>query len=337
VSTDAIAAERRPGRPAGPAIGSSVRPPARPSVYDGLKQAVAHLQRWSNHHDRYRFENRAGGRTTLVLVLAGYKRPLWPYVFPRLSRGLPDGADVCVVSPGRDDSDLSELAARHGWSYLATRTNDVCLAQNIGLRLHPAAVLIVKMDEDMFVTARTVADCLAYYRHLEDGGIVRPGAVAPMINVNGVCTRHLLRRLDLLPAFEAAFGIAPVATTGTPATTDAAAARWLWSRTAPLEDTLAKLAGESEPSLMAPVQFSIGLVVFARSFWEAIGSFPVRRHQLLTGRTTLGADEEHFCRMAMAQARPVVICQHALAGHFAFGPQYAGMLDLLAEHPDYFT
>ena len=324
-------------RRSAPPQGTHLSWSGRHSVYDRLKQAAERLKRWSNHYDAYRFDARSKGRGLLVLVLAGYKRPLWPYVFPRLSRAIPKDADVCVLTSGLHSPELASLCASHGWSYLATRTNDVCLSQNIGVRLHPEANLIVKVDEDMFVTERTLTDCVAYYRHLETAGVVRPGAVAPMINVNGFCYRHLLKRLGLLDAFEAQFSTARIATTSTPATDEAAAAHWLWARTAPLEQTVSQLVGDPEPSLMAPLQFSIGLVVFSRVFWEMIGHLPVRRHLLLMGRPTLGADEEHICRMAMFHARPLVICQHALAGHFAFGRQYDGMLNVLTAHPEYFS
>jgi hypothetical protein len=145
-----------------------------------------------------------------------------------------------------------------------------------------------------------------------------------------------LKQLGLLEEFEAKFGVARITTLGAPLTDSAEAARWMWEKTAPLEKTVLKLKRTAEPELMAPVQFSIGLIVMERAFWEEIGFYPVRRHMLMMKKSTLGADEEYLCRMATFHARPVVICQHALAGHFSFGRQYAGMLDLLTEHPEYF-
>jgi len=305
-------------------------------VYNSGKKIFKDWQRQSNLSDGHRFINRSQGAETLVIVLAGYKQPLWPFVFPRLQRAMPSNVDVCIMSAGKFDDELDQLCTRNNWSYLGTVTNDVSLVQNVAINLHPKARKIVKIDEDMFLTVNTISDCIAYYDEVKAGGIADPAFVAPMININGVCYRPLLKRLGLLEEFEKTFGIGRISTLGVPVTDDAAAARWVWERTAPLENTVAKLQRSAEPSLMAPVQFSIGMIVMERSFWETFDYFPVKRHMLAMKKSTLGADEEYLCRMATFHARPVVICEHALAGHFSFGRQYAGMLELLAARPDYF-
>jgi len=305
-------------------------------AYYNAKGLVTATQRKSNLSDRYKFESRSRNLDTAVIILAGYKQPLWPLVFPRLKAAMPADADICVMSAGKYDSALSALCAQNGWSYLGTHTNDVALVQNIAISLHPAATLIVKIDEDMFVTKDTVTLCIDYYKKLKADGIVNPALVTPMINVNGVTYRPLLKHLGLLEEYEARFGPARIATLGSRATDDPIAAQWIWERTAPLEQIAATLTPSSE-LLMAPVQFSIGLIVFEREFWEAIGLLPVKRHMLAMKQSTLGVDEDHLCRLATSQSRPVVICQHAIAGHFSFGRQYSGMLGFLGEHPEYFA
>ena len=306
------------------------------SLYNGVKSTYKNQVRKSNLSDKYRFIDRSAKTQTVVIILAGYKQPLWPFVFPKLARAMPEGVDVCVMSAGKYDAELEEICARNKWSYLGTATNDVSLVQNVAISLHPEARTIVKIDEDMFLTDATIKDCLAYYTEVKASGIADPAFVAPMININGVCYRPLLQRLGLLEEFEAKFGVARISTLGVPVTDDAEAARWMWSKTAPLEETVQKLKRSALPGLMAPVQFSIGLIVMERAFWEMIDCFPVKRHMLAMKKSTLGADEEYLCRMATFHARPVVVCEHALAGHFSFGRQYAGMLDLLTEHPEYF-
>ncbi|CAL4869823.1 hypothetical protein MMA231_04115 (plasmid) [Asticcacaulis sp. MM231] len=305
-------------------------------IYGSAKKVFKDRERQSNLRDTYKFVDRKKDSDTVVIVLAGYKQPLYPFVFPRLHAAMPEGVDVCVMSAGKHDPDLEDLCQRHSWSYLATSTNDVSLVQNVATSLHPKATQIVKIDEDMFVTRDTIRDCIAYYAEVKASGIANPAFVAPMININGVCYRPLLKQLGLLEEFEAKFGVARITTLGAPLTDSAEAARWMWEKTAPLEKTVQRLKHTAEPELMAPVQFSIGMIVMERAFWEEIGFYPVRRHMLMMKKSTLGADEEYLCRMATFHARPVVICQHALAGHFSFGRQYAGMLDLLTEHPEYF-
>lgn len=304
--------------------------------YETGKSIVKAQQRKSNCSDKYRFVDRRNNASTVAIILAGYKQPLWPFVFARLKRGLPSDIDVCVMSAGRDDPALDEICAANGWSYLATRTNDVSLVQNVAIVLHPAADLIVKIDEDMFVTEKTIIDTIDYHGEVKRSGIANPAFVAPTINVNGVCYRPLLEKLGLLEEFESRFGVARVACIGVPITDDPEAARWMWEKTAPLEVTVEKLPRTSRIDFMAPVQFSIGLIVIERTFWEQIGLHPVKRHMLALKKSTLGADEEYLCRMAMFHSRPIVVCPHALAGHFSFGRQYAGMLSLLSSHPEYF-
>ena len=102
-------------------------------LYDGMKQFSVGRQRKSNLRDAYQFKDRKRGSSTLVIVLAGYKQPLWPHVFPRLESAMPEGVDVCIMSAGKFDAQLDQLCEKNGWSYLATKTNDVSLVQNVAI------------------------------------------------------------------------------------------------------------------------------------------------------------------------------------------------------------
>lgn len=268
-------------------------------------------------------------------MLAGYKPDLWPFVIPRFRAALAD-SDVCLVSPGKHSAAIAELCRREGWSYLATSTNDVSLAQNVCYHLHDRARMIVKLDEDMFLLPDTITALLAEYRAIKSEGMFDPGFVAPMIPLNGFCYRHLLEMLGLLDGYERNFGTARIATAGLAIQQDPAAARWLWERTAPLAHTAATLASLERKRLPCPIQFSIGLIAFERSFWEQIGYLPVHRRRLLTGISTLGGDEAFICCRALEMSRPAIITTVALAGHFSFGPQYAGLKSLLDARPDLF-
>jgi hypothetical protein len=291
---------------------------------------------YSRLHDRVSFDDRRTDAPVLVCMLAGYKPDLWRFVMPRFRAALPD-ADICIVSPGLHHDGLADLCRRERWSYLSTVTNDVALAQNVCYRLHNAAEMIVKLDEDMFLLPDTITGLLAAYRDIKAQGIVDPGFVAPMIPLNGFCYRYLLEMLGLLDDYEAAFGRAQLATSGLAVHNDLAAARWIWERTAPLEATAARLNSLERRVLLCPIQFSIGLIAFERQFWEQIGSFAVHRHRLLAGLGTLGGDEAYLCARAVEMSRPAVVTTAALAGHFSFGPQYAGLKALLDERPELFS
>lgn len=317
-------------------IGRGAGPSAVEHVYGALKRGFGSLGIYSRLHDRVVFDDRRQRAPVLVCVLAGYKPDLWPFIFPRLRRALPD-ADVCLVSPGRRLEDLVATCRENGWSYLSTATNDVALAQNVCYRLHDDAIMIVKIDEDMFLLDDTIATLLDEYRDIKRDGAVDPGFVAPMIPLNGFCYRTLLGMLGLLDQYEQRFGKARMATSGTALQTDPAAARWIWEHTAPLGVTAARLAAMDVRRLFCPIQFSIGLIAFERRFWELIRYLPVYRRRLLTGQSTLGGDEAYLCAKAVETSRPGVVTTAALAGHFSFGPQYAGMRSLLQSHSRLFV
>jgi hypothetical protein len=313
--------------------------PRRPMLswaYGKVKDAAAAADAYSRLHDRFRFDDRRTGAPVLVCMLAGYKPELWPFVMPRFRAALP-AADVCLVSPGLRCAPLAELCRREGWSYLSTATNDVALAQNVCYRLHDAAEMIVKLDEDMFLLADTISGLLAEYHRIKAEGAVDPGFVAPMIPLNGFCYRYLLEMLGLLDEYEAAFGPARLATSGLPIHTDPDAARWIWERTNPLALTAARLAQHERRRLLCPIQFSIGAIAFERRFWQRIGYLAVYRHRLLMGISTLGGDEAYLCARALEASRPAVVTTAALAGHFSFGPQYAGLKALLDRRPELFS
>jgi hypothetical protein len=305
-------------------------------AYGLLKGSAYAAQNFSKLNDRVTFEDRRTGASTMVAVLVGYKKELWPLVFPRLKAALP-GADVCLVSPGLRNVELSDLCRREGWSYLGTATNDVSLAQNVCFRLHDRAEMIIKLDEDMFVLPSTISDLLAEYKRIKIEGRVDPGFVAPMIPLNGFCYRPLLEMLGLLEEYEAQFGTARLATSGLPLHSSPLAARWIWERTAPLEGLAARLQAMEPRELLSPIQFSIGLIAFERTFWEQMGYFTVHRHKLLAKMNTLGADEACLCAAAMVSSRPIVVTTATVAGHFSFGPQYAAMSALLRSNPELFA
>lgn len=285
---------------------------------------------------RHEFVDRRRRATTAVIILAGYKQPLWPSVFPRLEKNIPPDTDVCLMSAGKDDPELRRLAATNEWSYLSTSLNDVSLIQNLAISRHPEAETVVKIDEDVLLPDRTIADLIEFHDRVKSAGIVNPAFTAPMLNINGFCYRELLEVLGLLDDFERTFGPARIATRGVAATESVEAARWIWERTGPIDRT-ASVLREQEPRIrMSSIQFSIGLIVFDRSFWNDIGCLPVFRRRHAIGESTLGADEEHLCGQAVATGRPMVVAPHIFAGHFSFGRQYDGVLDLLRRQPDLF-
>lgn len=322
-----------------PAGDARLTPPrdahAAASIYGGLTKWARRIRGRLNISDHFQFDDQRRGRGTLVCMLTGSKPELWPYVMPRFKAALPE-SDICLVSPGLRSQCLADLCGREGWSYLSTATRDASLAQNVCYRLHDGAELIVKLDEDMFLLPDSISALVEQYRVIKADGVVDPGFVAPTIPLNGFCYRHFLDAMGLLDEYEARFGRARIAASGLPIHGDPSAACWIWERTAPLEEAAARMASNRRLTLLCPIQFSTGMIVFEREFWEMIGRYPVLRRRLVFGISTEDADEAHLCASAVNASRPGVVTTAAVAAHFAFAPQYAAMRSLLRARPELF-
>jgi hypothetical protein len=109
----------------------SLRRAITSQAYGAVKRAARAAASCSKFYDRVTFDDRRTECSVLVAVLAGYKQDLWSLVMPSLKTAVAalDGADIYIVSPGKTDQALADLCRSEGWSYLATATNDVSLAQ----------------------------------------------------------------------------------------------------------------------------------------------------------------------------------------------------------------
>lgn len=279
-----------------------------------------------------RFVDRQSGAETLIIVVAGYRPKLWPYIFPRLAQFLPADADVCLTSPGLDPPEIRMMAERYGWSYLTTPDNRMARAQNHTIRRHPNAQWIVKLDEDIFVTDGFFAQLRGGFERVLEDGRFEPGFVAPLLNVNGHAYTVLLRLLELEEAYRARFGELKSACMGIPAYADPEAAQWLWENTTPLDATAERLRKLPFAYSAIPHRFSIGAMGIERSFWQEMGGF---RAALLEGH--IGHDEKILCEYCTDRSRPGVLIHTAFAGHFAFYTQVEAMERMLAERPEVFT
>lgn len=268
-----------------------------------------------------------GGRKDakrLLVIVAGYKVHLWELTLARIARFAPEDLDVCVVTPGARSARLLQLAEQNGWSYLVTKANKLALAQNLAIREHPAAAWIYKLDEDIFISEGYFEKLLEGYLRIRESGHYDPGFCAPLINVNGHSYRTLLRMLDLEEEYQAAFEELKCACMGVRAHWDPNAARWLWERSLPFDEVARLLASRPFDYSVVPHRFSIGAILLEREFWESIGGF---RTALVEGR--LGIEEEDLCCQCMARSRVIGVIHNVFAGHFAFGPQEAGMRSFL--------
>lgn len=271
----------------------------------------------------------------LLMVLAGYKDALWEKVFMRLGKYINDEFDACIVSSGVYNDKLDNIAKAANWSYLYTSINNLCHAQNECIELHPNAKFIFKMDEDIFVTDGAFEKMLNCITASEITSGYIPSCVVPNINVNCVTYRRLLEKSNLLEEFKNKFTSAPI-TDGLHhnkwVLEDPEVAKFMWDNididdVSLLEDSYS----------VCPVRFSIGLILFSRSTWEAWGKFPVELEaEVEYKRIGLGSDEKRICEWSMMKSHPIIITNDVLVGHLSYGPQTKEMMEYFKSNQDRF-
>ena len=282
------------------------------------------------------FDDRRKGRSTLLMILSGHKAELWPLTMERVARCTPaEAADVCIVCSGGapHGAQARELAGARGWSFLQAEEDLLAHVQNLAVREFGDASSIVKIDEDMFVTPGWLEALESTAEAVEREAKFRVGIVAPVTPVNGFGYRLFLELTGKLDEYRAAFPQYPP----TSAAMDVGAhlspevAEWLWRQTSPLDERareLSRLAGEYS---VCPHRFSIGAFLMRRSTFDEFGGFAVAPRP-----GQLGYEEARLCASCVESSRVIVVAHASLVGHFAFGPQWAHMAELLKREPALF-
>ena len=288
---------------------------------------------------RFHFIDRRKKSDAVVIVLAGYKEILWPTVFDRIHKYTPPNADVCIITSGLINQTLKDLCKTNGWSYLSTHRNQIALAQNIAINLHPDAKWICKLDEDMFVTDGYLEKLQKVHLLAEKETNFEIGFTAPLIPLNGYGHVRILELLNLTEEWEKKFGKA-VCTDGlthhTAILAAPDAAEFMWgSECRELQDIDAlnsRLSNaQDRPSYtICPFRFSIGAILFTRRKWQAWRMFPI-----ISGNG-MGTDEEFLCKWCSTHSHAIVVAENTVIGHLGFGPQTKRMLEHYRAHPEQF-
>lgn len=296
------------------------------AFFDVVNAFSKFFSTYRDNSSGYYFLNNSGNKKRLVVVLAGYKPKLWPLTLARLSHNCPDDMDVCIVTAGKFDADLISLSKAKGWSYLSVRKNKTGLAINLAVKLHSFALLIHKLDEDVFISEDYFDRMEAGFNSVRDNGLYNPGVCTPTLNVNGVSYRWFLEFLGVLNEYEERFGRALVSCGGVPVHHDPSAALWIWTKSLPFDDISSRFRHASSKEECAyqliGTRFSIGALLIERSFFEQIGGF---RSSWRGG--ILGVDEEGLCSACVMHSRPMFYLKDVLVGHFSFFPQEKTMME----------
>ncbi|MBR9859760.1 hypothetical protein GYB22_03245 [bacterium] len=284
------------------------------------------IQRVLRTRSTFRFSDRQAGKSKLLILVCGYKRPLWPYFFNRIEQFLPKDWDVCMVCPGfTKHPELEKKCEENGWSIILCYQNKISKAKNIAILNHPKAELIMKLDEDIMITEDFFGRMIALHEHAEASPEMDVAYVAPLLHINGYSYHRVLDQLNAEAEYKSKFGPLKSACVDIPAWSDPEAAVFLWDQIAPIDETAERLYRNQNEFTVCPHRFSIGAFLFKRSLWEDLNYF---KHG---PDGYLGIEEIQLAEHCAAESLHVVVSDEILVGHFSFGPQYNGMLEKLNE------
>lgn len=303
-------------------------------IYNELKKIYKKIRKVRRLNGRYTFEDRKKDESQLCMIIAGYKPFLYNTIFQRIAKFIPKNVDVCIVSSGTYDVDLSQIAKEHNWSYLSTKRNCVSLAQNIAIKLFDKAEYIYKLDEDIFVTEGYFETLFKTYQYCEEEGDYQVGFVAPTIPINGYGNMKILKRFNQIKTYTEKFE-KPLYAAGKnrKIESDPEVAKFMWGKDnyLPNIDEMNLQMKNDEFSYSAcPIRFSIGAILFKRKLWEDMQFFKVKRGNCL------GIDEEQICAFCMTSSRAIIISDNTVVGHLSFGKQNEEMKKYFMENKEKF-
>lgn len=296
------------------------------NLYD-LEEQCMH----GNPRPEYQFYDRSRGRKNLCYILAGYENDLWESTLERILCFQSEEFDYCIVSSGKYDEKLKQLAEDAGWSYLYSETNQVCILQNIVIELHPTAKYIIKMDEDMFIGAGFFEEMLNAYDKIEQTGEYRIGFMVPVIPLNCCGYVTYLNLTGKTAQFEKQFGKAYRSRFS--AVYDIVeTAEYLWDTMEDFDSMAAYFTRYQGKTEILGCYFNIGCIMFSRERWLMMGKWPENPDS-----TGMGEDEAYIYKDNVEKDMPIYEAQGILVGHLAFGQQKQRMKQYYRMHRNKFA
>ena len=276
------------------------------------------------------WDNRSRKRKKLVIIVAGYKTEIWNIVGGRVVKNANINLDICVVTPGVFSAVHSTWCRIHGWSYLATRQNQLSLAQNLAIDRHPDAELIFKLDEDIVIGREYFNLLEETYNKIEKEGVFSVGFVAPLLNVNGFSYRYFLEFMGTRckNEYKERFGDLRSSCMNSSAWRNPEAARYLWEKSLPFDATVERFLQRDTSYDVCPHRFSIGAFLMQRQTWLQMGGFS----RAAAGE--LGVEEADLCAYCCIESLAMAISNRVFAGHVGFGHQTKVMIPYLLANLD---
>jgi len=171
------------------------------TFYDSLIKLIHGLTIVQRHYNfnaikvKRKYLSLKGTKITIYVLLGKYHE-LWDVSLERLYHYNED-FDVILINPGGFQGDKALLLAKnYGFSYIEFLPNNIEVAQNYIIRYVIESPLVIKVDDDVFLTKYTIRNMIQAYKRLKEEGI-DIGFIAPVLNVNNVSFYHFLKTLNL--------------------------------------------------------------------------------------------------------------------------------------------
>ncbi|MEM0459505.1 MAG: hypothetical protein QXZ31_06520 [Thermofilaceae archaeon] len=296
--------------------------------------------RYNFYVGKFRFIDRLKGYHLTVIVISGKYPSIWNATLERLY-AYSGEADVIIVNPdGLHGRTLEKLCEAYNFSYFEGSTKNFEAAQNYVCTFIIDSPLVLKMDDDVFLTEKTIPSLLSAYIRLKSVGH-DIGFLAPILNVNNVTYFHFLKTLNLDDEYAQRFE-KPIFTrhwTRQRIWWDPAAAQWVWERSLPL-NTVADVIEERNRGKhdLIPVRFSISCILFERriiassrgllAYNRATGRYEGRGDsigRIASPMIPIG-DEAFMNYYTNDRMCGRFIALDSFAGHLCYGPQATTML-----------
>ena len=289
------------------------------NIYTKMKKLYRNMRKQRRLKGKYKFENRKKHFSKLCIIIAGYKPFIYSTIFKRIEKFIPKDIEVCIVSSGKYEKELSKIAEDNEWSYLSTKRNCVSLAQNIAIKLFDKAEYIYKLDEDIFVTKGYFETLYKTYKDCENNGDYQVGIVAPTIPINGYGNLNILKRFNMEKVYTEKFERPKYAAgRNRKIESDPNVAKFMWGENEYLptiDEMNYQMSNDKFSYNACPIRFSIGAILFKRKFWEDMQYFKVKRGNCL------GIDEEQICSFCIISSRVILVSNNTVVGHLSFGTQ----------------
>jgi len=294
----------------------------------------AHVE-YQKYNTKYVFENRSKNSKIMLFVLSGYKPYLWKDVFSRIKNAELDNMDICIVSSGLYNKELSKICLDNEWSYLSTKLNNVCVASNVTIRLFPKAEYIFKLDEDIYLGKTYFKDMInGYTTIINEHPEYKVGYIFPILPLGHHCMFEFLKTHNALVEYEKRFGKLYIGGTyfNPKFRENVGIDAFIWEKIGNIDDMIEEYRNKEFSYFTCPTRSGIAAILFTREFWDTMGG--VKR----PSGFGVGSDGDEGQITSYCAINYYINCgiNNVFVGHFAFGGSEPEILKLKEMHPNIF-